>query len=854
MLSGAGQNTTDLSRFERGNPVMPGAYRVDVYLNNEWVGRRDVQFAAPSPDASALPCVTPELLRMMSLPRDKLSVDAQAALADGTCTDLTALIPGSTIKFDQSELRLDATVPQAWLGYRPRGYVSPENWDAGVAAMLLNYNFNAYHSTNAGISQTNAYLGLNLGVNVGLWQLREDANLTWQSAAAGQPSRRQWQSIDTYLRRALPSWRAQLTVGDAYTSGDMFDSIRIRGVNVGTDDRMLPDSLRGYAPTVRGVADTNARVTVRQNGVQLYETTVSPGPFELNDLYATGYGGDLQVTVTEADGRVKTFSVPYASVPQLLRPGVMRFNIAAGAVNDVSMEHSPALLQATIQRGMTNMVTGYGGIVGSTGYASALVGAALNTRYGALAMDITGARTSIPGQSSMTGESVRLSYSKIIPSTQTSLSVATYRYSTSGFLGLRDALLARDYARGGLYAAGTDPQLLANLDSFDPYQANVLNAAQRRVLLGYDTVNPATNQLYRQRSRFDLSLNQQLNGHGAIYASASALDYWNKTRTDVQFQVGYNNSFKRLGYSVSASRVRDSLGHYGNQYFINFTLPLGHTPHSPNLTANLSRDASGDMLEQAAVNGIAGHDNQFSYGANASHGDSAGTAGSLYGGYRSSYAQLNASYGSGSGYSQASFSANGGVVAYPGGISFGQQIGDSVGIVVAPDAAGAQVSSTPGLRVDRSGHALVPFLTPYALNTVELNPKGLPLDVQLEETSAQSAPYAGAVVLLKFKTSSGRSMIVKATQADGQAVPFGATVTDEKGQMLGVVGQAGQILVRGVNDAGELSVRWNDDDGTAHGCSFPYAMKARKKGDGTAVAFEQLEAACKPVAMARSGT
>ncbi|MDP1045118.1 fimbria/pilus outer membrane usher protein, partial [Klebsiella pneumoniae] len=41
-------------------------------------------------------------------------------------------------------------------------------------------------------------------------------------------------------------------------------------------------------------------VTVRQRGVLLDEVSVAPGPFVLNDLFATGYGGDLTVTVTEA--------------------------------------------------------------------------------------------------------------------------------------------------------------------------------------------------------------------------------------------------------------------------------------------------------------------------------------------------------------------------------------------------------------------------------------------------------------------------------------------------------------------------------------------------------------------------
>jgi outer membrane usher protein len=39
-LSGAGQNTTDLSRFDRGNFVPAGTYSVDIYLNERMVGRR----------------------------------------------------------------------------------------------------------------------------------------------------------------------------------------------------------------------------------------------------------------------------------------------------------------------------------------------------------------------------------------------------------------------------------------------------------------------------------------------------------------------------------------------------------------------------------------------------------------------------------------------------------------------------------------------------------------------------------------------------------------------------------------------------------------------------------------------
>jgi outer membrane usher protein len=69
-------------------------------------------------------------------------------------------------------------------------------------------------------------------------------------------------------------------------------------------------------------------------------------------------------------------------------------------------------------------------------------------------------------------------------------------------------------------------------------------------------------------------------------------------------------------------------------------------------------------------------------------------------------------------------------------------------------------------------------------------------------------------------------------------------VFNEKGTSLGVVGQAGQLLVRGVDQSGQLSVRWQDDSGTAQSCSFVYQLPARKKAK-QAKAYEQIQATCR---------
>lgn len=121
MLSGAGQNTSDLSRFEHGSPVLPGEYNSDIYLNNVWIGRNAVRFAAPSATANALPCLDRKMLDRLGL-HPTLSADVASRLDDPTaCVSLGELIPDATMTFDMSQLRLDVSVPQAYLGLMPRG-------------------------------------------------------------------------------------------------------------------------------------------------------------------------------------------------------------------------------------------------------------------------------------------------------------------------------------------------------------------------------------------------------------------------------------------------------------------------------------------------------------------------------------------------------------------------------------------------------------------------------------------------------------------------------------------------------------------------------------------------------------
>jgi outer membrane usher protein len=791
----------DVARYAHGNTVSPGVYSVDIWVNDVRIRRDDVRFVAAREGANATPCLTHTMLDGFGVDfarMPEIGKNAQAQAADA-CIDLSAIVPESSVDFDFTEQKLAISIPQKYVRNMGRGYVSPELWDKGVNAAFVSYNANAYQTNTDGAHSTQSYLGLNAGVNIGGWHFRHQSSI---DAATGQAT--QFDDIATYVQHDLPKLKAQATFGDAQTTGDVFDSVAFRGAQIATDDRMLPESLRGYAPIVRGTADSNARVTVRQNGQVIYETSVAPGPFEIRDLYATGYGGNLDVTVTEADGHAKTFSVPYAAVAQSLRPGTTRFAVTAGQLRDDTLHTKPGFVQSTMQRGLTNTVTLYGGGIVAQGYIAANVGAALNTKIGAFAADVTAARTEISGAQTAQGKSLHIGYSKFIDPTDTNVTLGAYRYSDDGYFSFADAARLRDCAMNG---------------------GNVTD---------------------HQRGRLQLTVNQPLGQHGSVFGTASSQRYWNRPGRDVFFQAGYSNSFRYGTYSVSASRTQNADGTPSNQIMLSTTMPLGHGQHAAQLTTNMTA-ASGKSSAQTSVSGSAGASDQYTYNVygSAAQGSSSGVDANVgaSGTYRAPYAQFSASASGGANSSQMSAGVSGSIVAHPGGVTFSQTVGDTFGIVEAKGAEGANVSSATGAKVDSRGYAVVPYLTPYGMNTVDIDPKGSSADVEFTSTSERTAPHFGSIVMLKYKTVTGRAALIRAPRGGGDALPFGAEVSDGRGHVVGVVAQDSRMFVRGVEDTGALVVTWGD--APSEQCSVAYSLPARS-GAKADIGYASVESHCLP--------
>ncbi len=763
----------DVSRFEQGNSVLPGAYGVEVYLNDDWLGKSTVVFQQEAGAPTARPCFDLPFLRRLAVNEGKIGATI-ADLDAGACGDLSELLPGSRYSYDAGEQRLDITIPQAMLLRGARGYVDPTLWDDGISAGLLNYNWNFYSTKpRSGASDSFSYLGLNGGVNVGAWRFRHQGNYSWSNRTGSD-----YTSNQTYLSRSVLPLKGQLLVGDAFTDGRLFSSIGFRGVQLSSDERMLPQSQRGYAPVVRGIANSNARVRILQSANVIYETTVPSGPFEISDIYPNGFGGDLTVEVTEADGRVLVSRVPYAATVNSLREGGIRYQLTIGQYRDRQLSEKPTFVQGGLTYGFNNLLTGYGGFIGSANYRAAVAGAAVNTHLGAFGLDVTGANADLGSRESTTGHSIRLGYSNYVDATKTNVLIAAYRYSTRGYREFGEAMAFRQWQGTGGY---TD--------------------------------------LHARRNRLQANVSQQLApGYGSVYMTGSVEDYWKKSGRGTEASAGYSNSYRSMTYSISVARRLDVFSQrWENQYMLNLSFPLGGRESTNYASTTLQRNSNGTATASQTVSGMLSRDRNLTYSVTANSQRSGGSrdanvSGSLD--YTAVGTRVNVSAGTGRNYTQAGASLSGGIVAYGGGVAFSPVQGDTYAVLEAPDGAGASIGNVPGQRLDGRGRALVSNLLPYEYNSITIDPKGLPLGVEFKSTEQRVVPTAGAVVLVPFDTvNRGRTVVLHVRRADGKPLPFGAQVFDANGKTVGVVSQGSRILANGLHvGPATLIVKWGDGD------------------------------------------
>ncbi|ABI39307.1 fimbrial biogenesis outer membrane usher protein [Shewanella sp. MR-4] len=762
-----------IQKFAYSNYVPSGVYPADLFVNGSFL--KKVSLEVKEDGGKSRPCIDMNILNSLGI-KESILIESDNLIKD--CIVLEEVIVGSAVNFTMGMSKLDIQVPQIYLDKVVRGYVDPAEWERGISAAYISYDLFGVSPND--VKNFNAYF--DSGININGWYFKHKGMYSWNEYTGEQ-----YNALDSYLYRPVASIKGNVVLGKKNTNGRLFDTVPLLGMQIYDDQNMLADSQKGYAPEIFGVAKTNAIVKVEQNGRIIYETLVSPGEFLINDLYPTGYGGNLNVIILEADGTEQRFSVPYESMAQLLRPNTSRYSFSIGQYKNDRLSFTPMLIEGTYELGINNFVTGYWGGQANEDFLSLQGGLALGTSLGTFSFGGTQSYAFL--DENYSGQSYELKYSKNIFSSGTNLSLGAYKYSTKEYMDYQTAMLYLDNIRRGyLY-----------------------------------------NDLYNSKNRYLVTVGQSFpEGYGNLYLSGVFENFWNETNYSRQYQVSYNNQYKRLSWGVSVSRNEDQYGQYQTNYALSLSIPLGFEGElrDSRVRLNLNRDSDGYQQAQVGLSDVVGEEKLLSYDVSVSNDESSNSFNGNAS-YVSPIAKLSANASKGNNYKSYGFGLSGTLVGHSGGVTLSPYSGNTFALVEAKGMEGATVSGYKGIKINNLGHAVVPNLRPYQVNHIHVDPNGTSKNASLSNTVNKTVPYDSAIVKLQYGTEIGFSILINSS-FKGDALPFGADVIDENGLNIGNVAQGSIVFARTKSSNGILKVNIKNGEY----CSIKYDVN-KNKSKGT---------------------
>lgn len=759
------RSNIDLEQFSRSGYIMPGDYVMSVQINKQELLEQPVTFYVPEGDPKGSePCITPLLVEQFGLKpemKNKLTWGHQ-----GQCLIVSSL-DGMTAKGDLGGAKLYLGIPQAYLEYVSDDWDPPSRWDNGIPGLLVDYNLNTQtqRQQQRGTQGYNVSGNGTVGANLGAWRLRAD----WQTrldhqTGSGQPTKNSWDWSRYYAYRAIPKLGAQLAVGENFLNSDIFDSFRFAGASLVTDDNMLPPNLRGYAPEVTGVARTNARVIISQQGRVLQESLVAAGPFRIQDIN-DAVSGQLDIRVEEQDGSVQQFSMETATIPYLTRPGTVRYKVAIGRPNDWQHQiNGPLFATGEFSWGISNGWSLYGGNVVAGDYNALALGIGRDLMaLGALSFDATQSRARLPDEGTQSGGSYRLSYSKRFDDYDSQVTFAGYRFSQQNYMTMNEFLDASSYG-------------LRSKNSKEMYTITL-------------------NQRFS-----DIGLSAYLSYNHQTYWDRPANDRYNLTLARY-FDLG---RYKNLSLSMTAYRNNYD-GTKDDGMYLSLAVPWGNSGSVSYSSSWERNDNSHQVSYYDRVNGYDSY--QLSSGV-------ARSGVMMNGNYNhlGDIAQINAnaSYQEGR-YSAFGLSFQGGATATQDGAALHRTgtLGGTRMILDTGGVAGIPIRGYGAVtKSNRFGKAVVADVGNYHRSRVSIDLNKMPDNAEATRSVVQATLTEGAIGYRKFEVIAGEKAMAMIRLADGSTPPFGASVLNNKKQDVGIVNDGGSVYLSGINAGEIMTVHW----------------------------------------------
>lgn len=755
--------------FSQAPRFAEGRRRVGLLVNGNPRGSVEAQF-----DAEGSLCFDRSLLDQANLrmPGEEYRLGKGQAPTDSDCYDFAAAYP-------QTEVQLRPNREEVALLVSSDAQ-RPVNEDLGIyqsggSAGLFNYEVLGQNNQFSG--GTSSYYGANteLGFNAGDWIVRSRQAYSMQNEVST------FQSLYTYAQKTFVPLKSTLQAGQINISNSVFQGAAITGVQVIPEAALQGRGLGGA--TVEGIAQSSARVEVRQSGALIHTSLVPAGPFSLPNVQLLNGRTDLDVRVIEADGSQRSFTIPAASLAQvsLSEPG---YSVAAGKVRtfDTRDMQSPMVVTGTggwLLNPNNKLSTGL--MLSDNDYRAAAW--TLDSSLGPSTWMSVQNTVSNAGEEGKSGAQASVSLSTSL-TPKISAGVSATR-KTKGYRELLDT--TREEIPG--YTDG-------------------LTQSQYGFSLGWnDDVLGALTTSYTTGVTFD--------GRNTRHLNAS----WVKTFKHATVSLNVERSLGGNRKDDEFFRGRRSTSDGDNAMYLTVSVPLGGKRN----VRGYANKRNGSTRFGTTFDD---NSNEFAtYRLNAEHNmerkeqDFSGNVN-----LTPRYAQVNLGYAR-NGADSTSYSGQlrGGMAVHENGVTLSPYaLSDTFGVAKVGDVGGVKLTTPSGpVWTDPWGNAVIPQLHAYQNTRVEIETKSLPRNVDIQNGFKAVSAGRGSVQKLDFSVIKSRRALLRVTDAGGKPLSKGLAVFDAKGNFVTTVVDDGKVFLTNGQLGEALSIHTTENTSCALHFSLP---------------------------------
>jgi outer membrane usher protein FimD/PapC len=693
--------------------------------------------------------VVPEALRAQR------AHDAQTASTDIACYDYSLAFPQTIVALSPSDNAVELIVPSQALS-APEAKI--EGYTQGGTAALLNYDLMGVDSTGSNSSSRFTQASTEVGFNTADWLFRSRQLYTSLNGKS------QWAHLYAYAQHTFVDRKEVFQIGEINLNSTNFPVGALYGVQLFPEQALATPA--GSGAVVQGIAQTQARVEVRQLGSLVFSTLVPPGPFTLDNLPIQSSNANLDVTVIEANGSRRQFTVPAGSFMHAGLGAPQGFSAAFGKLQNVGGargEQAPWL--ATISNGLALSPN-----------ANLTTGALVSSPYQALSLGVDFA-----------------------PSPSTRIN--------------NDLLVS--HARGGLQ--GVQDRVAMNAQLPAGFSANLSATGQTPGFRDLTDVVQATASS-RVRTEYSAGLswgNKDLGSFSAAYTRSTPF-----ASNTVQRVIGsWGRSFKHFSASLNVEHAMGSNGSQfaENQIYANLSIPLGRRSVSAYVNTSGNDTRIGTSYSEHV-------NDELNYGLTAetdATNHTVVTSANMNLTPRYTQLALNAGrYGANN--MQYSAHVIGGVVAHDQGVTLSPYpIRDTFGVVQVGDISGVKVETPSGPTwTDHWGRAIIASMPEYSDSRIQVATKSLPRNVDIKNGVQIVDAGHGSVNHIDFGIVKTRRMLMTTTRPNGQALPKGSTVLDDANQFVTTIGDGGTAFVSNPSIKPNLHVTLADGSS----CQLQYSL------------------------------